>query len=220
MIIVDSPFPPYKPVKITLGTYPDVGDISSAVRTVTVSGNRTTSQWEKDGEWHRDGDFASNIYSDKTQHFRKVNIRHRINGPADLTPLESAAASEQIRETFHLYGKGLEKSEFFRVNRLAIKHELPLWVPVIAEYFSFDFEKDGIGDFTKEAISALDVDNGFLPVEWLVKLWNVSEKDLTNHNSLIGRGGLPPKRLSEVISVVNKVVAYERTIYQKDRLTT
>lgn len=199
MLIVDSPFPPYAPVNVNVRTEPNLDKSTAHNSWYHYITGVTHNQWLKEGVKHREGDLPAEVNSDDSCVFYINGVKHRVNGIADIMPARKHGANGR----FWLYGYTLNEREFSRVNRYAIKHELPLWVAVMAEAFSFKFnDLDELAVSTRKALDSFPDMNAV----WLAKLWDVPVS--WTHSSLL----LPWLGLSDFLAQIDVVVKHEKAV--------
>lgn len=166
MLIVDSPFPPYSPIEVDVFAEPKIGNLDTASKGFVDGSMRW--KWANDkGLLHREGDYPALWRENQWCQFYKCGVKHRLNGYA----ITFAGRESGVHGAFYLYGGFFNKDDFQAVNATAIKYSIPLYIAVLAHYF-----KVKIDDFVESTVWK----SGMLktiPVEWLLKLWNVDERN-------------------------------------------
>lgn len=209
MLIANSPFPPYAPVKLALGIYPDVGDLSTGkpygtalrAKYVWTDGDYGAWDFEYDNT-HRDGDFPAIVTIEPNSCvFYKQGVKHRINGEAVF----KKNGQRLVVSYFYLYGNRFSHKSFEQVNRYAIKHKLPVWVASLAFIF-----KAHLGDLDELAVATVEAFN-MLPsiqIDWLIKLWGV-QPSWWDH---VATG----KTFNNVVDNFKSVIDYELSLPQQE----
>lgn len=159
MLVVDTPFPPYKPVEVSLGGFPDVGETETA----TYHPSEGYWLWYSEGILHRDGDLPAVVNETTGHEFFKAGVRHRINGYARILRGKHWTQEKTVKGDFFLYGLRLYEERFHKVNRWAIQHSIPLWVAVVAEIHSINLDE------MDSTLLLGDLDFNKLPVSWVLK---------------------------------------------------
>lgn len=198
MLIVDSPFPPYSPVEVDPVAFVDVGNIAGYDQ--SYSARNTVTWWFQNSSLlpHRDDDCPAIIRSDDSFVFYQAGVKHRFKGTAEAVLIDG-----HHHFNFYLYGYAVSQTAFEAINSFAIKHELPLWVAVMANCFSYVFEDlDEVTLRTKEAFAGMPN----LNATWLTKLWDVPSDWWTGFRE-------DRMMVNDFVEVIERVVAHEKTIY-------
>lgn len=198
MLVVDTPFPPYKPIFIEPNVEPDIGDLLSATKVNSI--NHIALWFNEKGLIHRDGDLPAEVAPDGYCVYYKEGLKHRIHGWAVVRE----GRKQGVKGHYQLYGKPLNDSTFEKCNLLAIKYGLPLWVTLLGSRVDLDFEKDGLAELTAGLSESLNE----MPLSWLLKTWGVRPDDLVF-------GSMENPSFKRQLDSMAAVIKYEKEFYLK-----